>query len=256
MSESSGAPAKKPISWVWPFLGVLALAGLGSVIAGDEESEQSESQSISAEVSPGQDNAVSTEQEETEPPEELEEFEWPPLEPIVLEGSGDDVVVLDSPVSLAAMDVNANDSGRYFGIKPILATGEAGISLVNTTDPFDGTVLLLGTDQDAIAGFEVSSNGPWSFVIKSIAEVPFLGQSETIEGSGDALVRLDETVGLTTITVTGNSEGRYFGVRPHGATYSFSVINTTDPYTGTVRLDPGTLLLEITAIGSWSISLN
>lgn len=256
MSESSETPGKKRISWAWPFLGVLVLAGLGSVIGGDEESEPSELQSISAEESSDRSSAVSPEQEVTEPQQEFDEFEWPPLAPIVLEGSGDDVVVLDSSISLAAMEVTANASGRYFGIKPILVTGEAGISLVNTTDPFDGTVLLLGTGQDAIAGFEVLSNGPWTFTIKSIAEVPYLGPAETIEGSGDAVVRLKETVGLSTISVTGNIDGRYFGVRPHGAKYSVSVINTTDPYSGTVLLDPGTLLLEITAVGGWSITLN
>ena len=256
MSEPSDTPKKKTSNWLWPFLGVLALAGVGSLIGGDEETEPSEPQSIQTEEISDESSSSRTEQEEATLEPEPEEFEWPPFEQIFLEGSGDDVVVLDSPISLAAMDVSANASGRYFGIKPILVTGESGISLVNTTDPFDGTVLLLGTDQDAIVGFEVSSNGPWTFLIKSIAEVPYLGRTETIEGSGDALVRVDETVGLTTITVNGNEEGRYFGIRPHGARYSVSVINTTDPYSGTVRLDPGTLLLEITAIGSWSITLD
>lgn len=259
MDDSTESPEKKrtPV-WVWIVVAVLAAALWNAVTGGDDQPAPSEQQSTSAtekreDVSP--DGADSGSEKDADAEPELEEFEWPLLEPIVLDGSGDDVVLLESPISLAAMDVSANASGRYFGIKPILTTGEAGGSLVNTTDPFDGTVLLLGTDQDAIAGFEISSSGPWTFLIKSIAEVPYLGPTETIEGAGDALVRLDETVGLTTITVTGNDEGRYFGVKPHGANYSFSVINTTDPYSGTVRLDPGTLLLEVTAIGSWSITL-
>ena len=254
MNEPTEAPKKKIPVWVWIVGGVLVLGGIGSLTGGGDEADLSEPQGIEAtetvEAAPADEAAVP---DESQPEPEPAEFEWPTLEPVLLEGSGDDVVVLDSPISLAAMDVSANASSRYFGIKPILVSGDSGSSLVNTTDPFEGTVLLLGAGQDAIAGFEVSSNGPWSFTIKSIAEVSYLGPAETIEGSGDALIRLDETQGLTTISVIGNEEGRYFGVRQHGDS-SFSVINTTDPYTGTVRLDPGTLLLEVTAIGTWSIT--
>jgi len=184
------------------------------------------------------------------------EFAWPRMTEIVLEGNGDDVVMLNQEIpTVAAMDVFANSSSRYFGVRPIYASGNSGSSLVNTTDVFEGTVLLKGPGSDEIIGFEVTAEGSWRFVIKSLSEIPKLLPGETFAGNGDGLVRVDETQGLTTIFVVGNSESRYFGVRPHGVSSMSSVINTTDVYDGRVRLDDGTLLLEVTAIGDWKIIL-
>ena len=253
-SKSDSASDKKKVpTWVWIVAGVLVFGLILQSCGGDTPPAEDDSDATSETEAVVEEESEPAEQSEAAP--EPQAFEWPAMEPLLLEGSGDDVVILDTPVSLAAMDVDANASGRYFGIKPILLSGDSASSLVNTTDPFNGTVLLLGSGDDAIAGFEVTSNGAWSFTIKSISEVPYLAPGSTSEGSGDALVRLDETSGLTTITVVGNGEGRYFGVRPHGDS-SFSVINTTDPYNGTVKLDSGTLLLEVTAIGPWSITLD
>lgn len=251
-NETDGSTTKKKVpTWVWVVSGVLVFGLILQSCGGDTPEVEEESTSESETV-------VEAEVEVEEPEEsapEAEEFEWPAVDSFVLEGNGDDVVILEQPISLAAMDVDANAAGRYFGIRPILLSGESGSTLVNTTDPFDGTVLLLGSGQDAVAGFEVTSNGPWKFTIKSISEVPYLAPGETVEGAGDSLVRLDETSGLATVTVVGNDAGRYFGVRAHGDRTS-SVINTTDAYSGTVRLGSGTILLEITAIGSWSIILD
>jgi hypothetical protein len=233
------------------FLNLQAQAGEVSTMVEMDEGSIEELQ----EASPQPDVAEETTEEEVSVAP-TEEFAWPEMEPLVLEGSGDDVVIFDQPIpAVAAMEVVANASSRYFGIRPILASGESGSTLVNTTDVFNGTVLLRGAGDDAISGFEVTSNGPWTFTIKSIEEVSKLAAGESLEGSGDALIRLDETQGLTTISVVANSESRYFGVRQHGDS-SFSVINTTDAYDGTVRLDSGTLLLEVTATGNWQISFS
>ena len=94
MSEPPETPKKKSSNWLWPFLGVLALAGVGSLIGGDEETESSESQSIEVEERTDQSSVTELEQEEARVEPKPEEFEWPPFEPILLEGSGDDVVVL------------------------------------------------------------------------------------------------------------------------------------------------------------------
>lgn len=180
---------------------------------------------------------------------------WPEFETIVLEGSGDDVLVLGQPIAIAAMDVEGNADSRYFGIRPVLGSGETGASLVNTTDPFDGTVLVEATRGESVVGFEISSAGPWTLTIKSISETPLLAPGETLEGNGAFLLRLNPTDSLTTLTVQGNIDGRYFGIRQHGERSS-SVVNTTEPYDGTVRLEPGSSLLEVDSFGAWSIVLN
>jgi hypothetical protein len=200
---------------------------------------------------------LSTEREvaPTMPDTDRIDSSWPTVTPLTLEGSGDDVVLLDDPLSLAAIEVFGNESGRYFSISPILSSGETAGSLVIATEPVNGTVLLDAVESNAVQGFEISASGPWTLVIKSIAEVPILGPGATLEGAGHALVRIYPTPGLITLSVTGNEGGRYFSVRSHGD-QPRSVILSADPYAGSVRLEPGTTLLEITAIGPWSITLN
>ena len=260
MSSEVQKQNKKPIyqrTWFIALVVLLALSLISNAYTSDEPSTN-EIDSVAGDTSTPSAAATSAAPEttataETEPT--AVEFSWPQMTEIVLEGTGDDVVLLDKGIPpVAAMDVVGNSASRYFGVRPILSSGNSGSSLVNTTDVFDGTVLLLGSGSDEIVGFEVSANGAWRFSIHSISDVPKLDKGQTYSGNGDGLVRLDETQGLTTISVIGNSEGRYFGVRPHGSS-SFSVVNTTDPYDGRVRLEPGTLLLEVTAIGDWNITL-
>lgn len=264
MSEAVEKRNKKPIYQRTWFIIVVVLFVLGLISnsfstdgqSGTAQSEGDPSEQVETDSPPQNEETEDAVADQPEPQPEPLEFAWPQMKETIIEGNGDDVVILDEEIPLvAAMDVVGNASSRYFGVKPIYANGDSGSSLVNTTDVFEGTVLLLGSSGEQIAGFEVSANGPWSLSIKSVSEVPKLIKGETFEGTGDGLLRLDETQGLTTISVVGNSEGRYFGVRPHGSS-SFSVINTTDPYDGRVRLEPGTLLLEITAIGDWSIEID
>jgi len=261
VSDSMNKKNKKPIykrTWFIVVVVVFLVAALSNAFSSDEQmaTEQINTEAQESVVPSAQPTSNESENAETAEPEPAAvEFSWPPMAEIVLEGNGDDVILLDGEIPLvAAMDVVANSASRYFGVSPIYSSGNSGSSLVNTTEVFEGTVLLMGSSTEEIVGFEVTANGAWRFSIKSISEIPKLLPSQTFAGNGDGLVRLDETQGLTTILVVGNSESRYFGVRPHGDS-SRSVINTTDAYDGRVRLDAGTLLLEVTAIGDWKITL-
>jgi outer membrane lipoprotein SlyB len=53
-------------------------------------------------------------------------------------------------------------------------------------------------------------------------------------------------------TITGNAAGRYFGVRGYGS-FSELLVNTTDPYEGTVRVDGSTMIIVVQAEGEWTI---
>ena len=83
----------------------------------------------------------------------------------------------------------------------------------------------------------------------------FTGSS--ITGVGDAVIQFPENKNKTQIlTINGNSSDRYFGVRPYdcnGKRLS-SIVNTSDPYNGTVRSPTGACYLQIEAEGEWSIS--
>lgn len=250
MSDPSQAQKPKPVPWWgWVIIVVGSLAVIPLISWGDD-----------SEVVPETSESSKTQVDEPEPqpdpdPEPIE-FEWPAVDSVELAGNGDDVVLLRTPLEVfAAMRVDANSSSRYFGVKPVYLDGESGSSLVNTTDPFLGTVLLEGNRSNALGGFEIRATGDWTLTLTSISEVPLLESGETFLGSGDELLRVKETEGLTTLDAVGNAEGRYFRLKPYGARSS-SLINTTDPYNGTVRVPAGTVLLEVTATGDWALTLN
>lgn len=187
--------------------------------------------------------------------EESSEFEWPSFESVTIAGSGDDVLVLDNPLdTFSALDVTANADGRYFSIKTLGMGGDVEDLVVTSTDPFKGTVLLEGGMNSPIAGFEIKAKGEWALTLKSIQEVPKMEATAPFVASGYQLVRIDETAGLTTVHVVGNADGRYFSVKTHGSTRDLAIM-TTDPYEGVVRVNPGTSLFEVNAIGDWVMEL-
>lgn len=249
MAEGKQVAKPQPIPWWgWALIGLGALVLLAGLFDSDEEPEGASPPPVPA--------STAAEEPTTEPERGAEPFEWPDLGPVELSGDGDDVVLLETPVDVfAALKVSANAGGRYFGLEPVYPDGRSGTSLINTTDPFTGTVLVDGTRSGEIAGFEVRATGAWTFSLVSISQVPQLEPGSTFLGSGSDLLRVDETVGLTTLVVLGNAEGRYFGIRPHG-TRTSSLVNTTDPYDGTVKVPEGTVLFEVRATGDWELSLN
>ncbi|SCX61252.1 hypothetical protein SAMN03159343_0068, partial [Klenkia marina] len=74
------------------------------------------------------------------------------------------------------------------------------------------------------------------------------------EGVGDAVL-ISQTSGQTA-TITGNADGRYFGVAGYGSSGSGGLVNTTDPYSGTVPWPRGTnVIVEVTATGGWTLDV-
>jgi hypothetical protein len=57
--------------------------------------------------------------------------------------------------------------------------------------------------------------------------------------------------------IDGNAEGRYFGVKAYGSGGGGnSLVNTTDPYTGSVPMPAGPAIVVVTATGNWSIDVS
>ena len=73
----------------------------------------------------------------------------------------------------------------------------------------------------------------------------------TIEGTGDDVLIIDGEPDIAQIT--GNADGNYFGVWSYGDRGNL-LVNTTDPYDGRVIVAGDTMLIEITAVGGWSIT--
>ncbi len=74
------------------------------------------------------------------------------------------------------------------------------------------------------------------------------------EGTGDTVLILHG--GKPDIAhIAGNKEGRHFHVWAYGTEDIDLLVNTSDPYVGTVLMPPSTVILEIGAEGEWLIEI-
>jgi len=186
----------------------------------------------------------------------------PPLpDPLPLEGTGENVVDLDWPCGTPGLlHIIGNQESRHFAVESLDAVGDTVELLVNTTDPYDGWRTLNWTDECAVR-LHIKAAGPWTATLYPIAPLPeiqphALTLPATYAGTGDDVIILTQgTPDLATIT--GNDNSRYFGVFAWiGSRSSDSIlINTTDPYQGTIPLKPDTFALEIRASGPWTIDI-
>ena len=174
-------------------------------------------------------------------------------EPIHLSGSGDSIADFDNPFEVAIVRIVANASSRYFGVANHGSSGKIGM-LVNTTEPYDGLRPLDFTQGEHTTRFEITAVGDWTIDILPLTSARALAVPGEISGIGDDVIVL-MGAGPDTATISGNSEGRYFGAFSYSQTRGL-LVNTTDPYQGTVILDPETRVIEVQAVGDWKISVS
>ena len=180
----------------------------------------------------------------------------PAPEPITIAGDGDDIVDVDRPQGLALLHVTGNEAAHHFAVTSYDKGGETIDLLVNTTEPYEGYRPLDFASDEHATRFEISATGPWTLEIIPLSPEriqPFmLDVPGEFEGEGDLVIFLmDGEPDLATIV--GNEVGRYLGVIGYGQ-FSELLVNTTDPYEGTVIV-AGLPILEIRAEGPWRISV-
>lgn len=189
-----------------------------------------------------------TEEPVAEPEPEPEEEPVP--DPIIYTGSGDDVIQIEKPEEGPVMlYIEGNQAERHLAITGYDEDDNRTNLFVNTTsyyegitfDP-DGTTVLL----------EINAKGPWTIESRSVRSARTIEVQGSIEGRGDEVLLVEGNPSLANIA--GNPETRHFAVIGY-TPYSNLLVNTTDVYEGTVRVDSDTFLLEITAVGNWKIEL-
>ena len=171
-------------------------------------------------------------------------------------GYGDDVVALSDYGDYFYYEIEGNKEDRYFGVIAYDAQGNRMGSLVNTTIPYHGNVF---ENTMSAASLEVKAEGSWTIKVKSIYTATAALRGDTIKGNGDDVIVIYEDKGLpTTASIEGNKEDGYFGVICYDvmAKRLGSVVNTTEPYSGTVMLKNGVRVLEVLSEGAWTITLN
>jgi hypothetical protein len=128
--------------------------------------------------------------------------------------------------------------------------------LVNGAGAYAGTVLVKAPSGKHPAAFSVETTGAWTITVKPVQVARLWDTSAKLTGSGDDVVLLSAPVsGLVTATIT-YTGSTAFAVWTYGGAYPDLPVNEAGPYSGDVALSPGTTLLVVQCIGSWSVSLS
>jgi hypothetical protein len=170
----------------------------------------------------------------------------------VYQGTGDSVVPVTLPDGDGPAAATITSSGsRNFAVWSLDTAMAQQNLLVNTIGAYTGTV---GMDLDSgqhTKALQISSNGPWTVTIHSMAHLrTFTGNATT--GTGDDVVIYRGNTGAAAITNTGS---RNFTVWTYGDTSDLAV-NEIGPHTGTAVWQKGPSLVVVTSNGPWTISIN
>jgi hypothetical protein len=178
----------------------------------------------------------------------------PVPEPRAYSGTGADVVTIEKPGNAddaVLVFVRGNAAGRYFGVTSHGADGSQNDLLVNTTDPYEGVVLMDIRQGQVSTRLQVTADGEWYIELRPLVMARRVDVPGTIEGSGDdVFVVIGDP---DTAQISGNQADRYFGVVAYG-NRSHLLVNTTDPYDGRVIVPRDVVLVEVTAVGTWVIT--
>jgi len=176
----------------------------------------------------------------------------PKPEPIIFEGSGDDVIQFDKWDGPAIVDA-VREGGGHFAITSYDKDGEYLELLVNTIGPYQGKVSmdLLGFGDTNATMLEISASGPWQISIypfdrdyQNQVSVP-----GSYENNTDDLVVVDGSPSTATFIC---SDG-------HFAVWGISeddidlLVNDIAPYEGKVIVSSSVFLIVVSAGSSWSV---
>ena len=198
-------------------------------------------------------SAASTESAEASPEEEPEVAPEPePAEPQSFSGTGSEVVMLDplgEDVFYAAV---THDGSSNIALWSVDENGQDIDLLVNEIGGYEGKVALnFGEDPAAL---RIDADGAWTIDLVHLAEAPRWDGEGVYEDRGDSVLIVDGVAdGLTPVTLTHDGESN-FAIWAWGESYPDLIVNDIGAYDGTTLLPDGTLVLQIDADGTWTIS--
>lgn len=173
---------------------------------------------------------------------------------VVYDGSGDSVIKIEPPDDEFVLYVNGNAESHHFAVKGYDASGTMTELFVNTTEPYEGITIDPNYETTTL---EINANGEWHIEVRSLWSCDIIEDYATFSGSGDSVVLLN--VDAATAEIEGNAESRHFAVKSYGDSknllYQNLMVNTTEPYSGSVMMKYDPYYLVITAVGEWSITL-
>lgn len=173
--------------------------------------------------------------------------------PIVLSGSGDSIVDIVKGSDPAIVHITGNASSSYFSVTSYDANGNMLNLLVNTTDSYNGVRPLDFMNNEHTTRFEVKASDTWTIEVIPLSSIEKLQIPGEKSGAGDYVFAL--AGGSPDLAnIKGNASAGYFGVFGYGNSANL-LVNTTDPYDGTVMLSSDIIIIEVQATGDWTISI-
>jgi hypothetical protein len=176
-----------------------------------------------------------------------------PIEPIVLTGKGDSIEDFTRSYGAGLYIIEGNACDRFFAVTSFDSAGNQIDLLVNETKPYSG-IRPMDFGDTTTTRLEIKASCAWKITINPLSTIRTFTVPGDVFGTGDDVVLLQGgTPDLADIT--GNASSRYFGVFSYGKNGYDVLVNTTEPYQGSVMLDSETLILEIKSNDVWNISV-
>jgi hypothetical protein len=184
----------------------------------------------------------------------------PPPEPVLLSGSGDDIVDFAGFPDSALMGVHIVGSGSSnFAVWNLDAAGEPIDLLVNEIGRYEGRHLVGISDLEApTAGFEINANGPWTIEVFPF-DPAYVDRIETpgeFEGVGDNFFVVLNNAGTNRATITHDGSSNFAVWRLSDDGYDL-LINEIGAYEGTVRTgSAAVMIIIVNADGTWQVDMS
>lgn len=178
--------------------------------------------------------------------------------PQTFSGEGDQIIALTEGVGeRAAVKITGNEGARFFAVTFYDQARNMVALAVNTTSPYTG-VVPMNLNGAPVETIQVQATGPWTIEIMDL----YAAQLGTVPGSytgeGDTVIVFPDKPDCNQARITGNEAALFFAVLGYGENQLFGpdlLVNTTERYEGTVMCPRGLEVLEIKAVGSWTIEL-
>ena len=245
--DSDQAPWRKVPTWLWVVGGILVLGLIINAFGGGDSDTTADAPDAppAAVETDTEDDDLGADEADEQPEEAPEPAPAAVFEPIVIEGSGDDIV--DVPVITDSIIVATftHQGSSNFAVVSYNQAGERISLLVNEIGNFQGTVPFNFSEPPA--ELEISANGSWTLTLSDLLEQPIYDGS-LFTGSGDEVLLVSTDSSRLTATHNGSSN---FAILGWGDRRSL-LVNEIGSYSGTVRLG-NPLALEIKADGEWSL---
>lgn len=189
---------------------------------------------------------VSTEEPTPEP------TAGPAFETIKLSGKGTKVPKFSIPEDAAAIATITNKGTSNFVVWTVGTDGSTQDLLVNTIGSYRGTVLF-DTDTHSVA-FKVESNGSWTIAIEPVTSARSWDGSSSLAGKGDDVVLVQPAAsGFVTVNITHKGSSN-FVIWVYSLDGRDLLVNEIGNYSGENIIPDSTVLLQVQADGSWTVT--